>query len=129
MKNINYFVFCLLYADVCCLLDLFGWCSTECEWVSWSRWSDCSLTCGGGHRNRHRSICCPLNEHCLKDCGKDESGYRENQACNTNCFNDGKYDYNFGYCKCSVIYEGICCDKRMFLKCFLSSFFHVVFVF
>ena len=103
-----------------------------CEWYPWESWGSCSKLCGGGYRSRDRSICC-RREHgkvidvdqCLRECGKDSSGFHDYGACNTICHHGGTFHYNhydvnshlwdYGHCICSQKYGGTCCDSRMYI--------------
>ena len=40
-------------------------------WESWGRWSDCTLTCGGGKRQRTRS-CDVAEDACLGTAQQEE---------------------------------------------------------
>ncbi|XP_060571633.1 sushi, von Willebrand factor type A, EGF and pentraxin domain-containing protein 1-like [Ruditapes philippinarum] len=87
-----------------------------CEWITWSSWSDCSRSCGGGTRKRDRNTCCkaelaPHLRVCLADCGISYDHYINSiyasESCNNYCYNGGTYRY--GYCRCRIGYKGTCC--------------------
>ena len=50
------------------------------EWEGWGRWTECSVTCGGGMRSRERT--CHNPKYGGKACDTDiEDGYQE-ETCN-----------------------------------------------
>lgn len=49
-------------------------------WSSWSLWSSCSVTCGGGRQSRVRTCTNPAPANGGKDCKGASS---ETQACGT----------------------------------------------
>ena len=52
------------------------------EWTPWTKWSECSASCGGGERTRERTCSLPNGEKVDdSQCGSGES--REQEACNT----------------------------------------------
>ena len=51
------------------------------NYTEWSKWSDCSVTCGGGKQTRSRTCTNPHPKHGGKNC--DELGpASETQECN-----------------------------------------------
>ncbi|CAF4491519.1 unnamed protein product [Rotaria socialis] len=57
-----------------------------CDLTDWSQWSDCSLPCGGGQRERTRQFKTNETENCTPN------NLREVQSCNVNCCPvDGEY--------------------------------------
>jgi hypothetical protein len=117
--NMNFFIsltFLLLYLDISfnetsvknIIFDYYN----RCEQGPWLSWSYCSETCGGGQRNRNRTL---SGESCLLI---NEFQWMS-EYCNTHCLNDGKYMTNSysGYCQCKDLYEGRCCGERMFIVC------------
>ena len=61
-------------------------------WGSWSNFSDCNLSCGGGNQTRYRE--CLLNPDV--DCPNQDTESLETQPCNTG---DCKFNlfYTFRY--------------------------------
>ena len=101
---------------------------SRCNWTPWKSWSECSRTCGGGTRYRHRHYCCKASlagdiKACLENCVRSMSYYfshnSETQSCNTWCYNNGKMD-RFISCTCSDPVYGTCCEKRKLIKRFIS---------
>lgn len=43
-------------------------CPIDGDWTTWSEWSSCSLSCGGGHTQRNRSCTSPEPQHGGNDC-------------------------------------------------------------
>ncbi|XP_078367511.1 coadhesin-like isoform X2 [Oculina patagonica] len=66
-------------------------CGIDGGYSEWEEWSDCSLSCGGGKRSRHRQCTNPVPQHGGKDC-KELGPATETEDCNTNgCPVDGGY--------------------------------------
>ncbi|KAL4226916.1 hypothetical protein ACF0H5_014894 [Mactra antiquata] len=74
-------------------------CPVDGHFDSWSIWSTCSVTCGGGNQARQRKcLFDPLAPHGL-DCPGD---FNETQSCNTNlCPVDGVWSEWSNYTACS----------------------------
>ncbi|KAK6174213.1 hypothetical protein SNE40_017532 [Patella caerulea] len=70
------------------------------DWGEWSNFTECSVTCGGGHQHRNRSCDNPEPANGGADC----SGNRvENVSCNANhCPVDGDWGAWSQYSCCSV---------------------------
>eukprot|EP00930_Biecheleria_cincta_P048800 TRINITY_DN34064_c0_g1_i1.p1 TRINITY_DN34064_c0_g1~~TRINITY_DN34064_c0_g1_i1.p1 ORF type:complete len:1651 (+),score=328.54 TRINITY_DN34064_c0_g1_i1:184-4953(+) len=69
--------------------------SQDCEWGSWTKWSDCSKKCDGGQRSRHRSVFVPPSgggQHCqaLESVNEIESCGTE--PCSTFSCKDGVWE-------------------------------------
>ncbi|XP_056015238.1 SCO-spondin-like [Ostrea edulis] len=79
-------------------------CPTDGNWGSWSSYGDCSVTCGGGKRERSRSCTNPAP----KDGGEDCPGSSvSSQTCNTNgCPVDGGWSAWSEYDSCTVTCGG-----------------------
>jgi hypothetical protein len=80
-------------------------CSTNCRYKEWSKWSDCTKTCGGGQQTRTRVLNAThpkLNPRFPQmNC---EKGLEENRVCNTDaCKVDCKWQdwYDWGGCSVS----------------------------
>ena len=88
-------------------------CSVQCDWLSWNTWSNCTESCGGGHRVRYRSLCCPTYlgswHACVDFCGHQSSDGQEDGYCNEFCENGGTHTRLHG-CSCSYGYIGGCCQ-------------------
>ncbi|XP_053392349.1 uncharacterized protein LOC128555022 [Mercenaria mercenaria] len=86
-----------------------GWFS-KCNWLSWGSWSSCSRSCGGGSRQRSRTLCCFIGQSfssCIRDCGYSSSDAHQSEDCNEICYNGGQHN---GYsCNCPDTYYGSCC--------------------
>ena len=54
--------------------------SVDCSWGGWSAWAACSLTCGGGSQERHRTINQPAINNGANCVGTDT----ETRHCNSN---------------------------------------------
>ncbi|XP_067931666.1 mucin-2-like [Watersipora subatra] len=61
-------------------------CPAGCEWTDWSKWSDCSVECGGGVQNRTREVE-PTNAGC--DGPSVQSEPCNVQSCNNETCTDG----------------------------------------
>ena len=64
---------------------------------TWSPWSSCSTTCGGGTRTRQ--------------CKYDHPVSTVTEPCSETCLNEGSY--NDGRCQCIVGTHGRCCEGRL----------------
>ncbi|XP_029187797.2 A disintegrin and metalloproteinase with thrombospondin motifs adt-1-like isoform X2 [Acropora millepora] len=79
-------------------------CPVDGRWTDWKPWSQCSVTCGGGTRNRSRTCTNPPPQHGGKECSGSEE---EMQSCNEfPCPIDGKYSEWKPWQPCSVTCGG-----------------------
>ena len=53
-------------------------------WGAWADWATCSVTCGGGQRNRTRICDNPLPAHGGSECTDNGSSNFETEGCNNN---------------------------------------------
>ena len=86
--------------------------NSRCDWEPWDPWSDCSRSCGGGHKYRSREICCDSDlstDECLTSCGKARSGFHESTTCNEWCYHGGTYSSD--HCICPETHTGYCCSE------------------
>eukprot|EP00928_Gymnodinium_smaydae_P017931 TRINITY_DN16839_c0_g1_i1.p1 TRINITY_DN16839_c0_g1~~TRINITY_DN16839_c0_g1_i1.p1 ORF type:complete len:1540 (+),score=305.14 TRINITY_DN16839_c0_g1_i1:64-4620(+) len=85
-----------------------GECSVkDCQWNLWSEWSACSISCGGGHRSRHRNIKVMPDEG-GKACDPEafsEVGSCSLSPCNSTCI-DGEWEEWDAWEPCSSTYSG-----------------------
>ncbi|XP_052789244.1 uncharacterized protein LOC128223855, partial [Mya arenaria] len=80
-----------------------------CEWINWNPWNKCSRTCGGGTRQRSRSLCCKTGlsfDECLDQCGLVNTA-SDSETCNGICFNGGIFSSS---CSCTDAFYGSCCQ-------------------
>ncbi|XP_078346606.1 uncharacterized protein LOC144631897 [Oculina patagonica] len=76
-------------------------CGINGGYTEWEEWSDCSLTCGGGRRSRHRQCTNPVPQHGGKDC-KGLGPATITEDCNKNgCPVDGGYGEWGKWSECS----------------------------
>ena len=86
----------------------------NCKFFNWEPWQPCSVTCGGGTKERIRAMCCwPSKRYSGTDCtyircGVQESDYHDISSCGTVCFNGGTF--HGGRCECSIGLGGSCCE-------------------
>ncbi|XP_074624580.1 SCO-spondin-like isoform X4 [Acropora palmata] len=79
-------------------------CPVDGRWTDWKPWTQCSVTCGGGTRNRSRTCTNPAPQHGGKECSGSEE---EMQSCNEfPCPIDGKYTEWKPWQPCSVTCGG-----------------------
>ena len=75
-----------MYAIATCFSDTFEYlCMLHCVivnggWGSWTRWSSCDATCGGGQRTRRRYCDNPAPSGGGSDCSGSN---RQQENCNT----------------------------------------------
>ncbi|XP_076100913.1 uncharacterized protein LOC143070547 [Mytilus galloprovincialis] len=88
-------------------------CDSICEIFNWNPWSDCTASCAGGTRTRHRTFCCPTGTDGPTCLGVNCKGVitisqiYEQETCNEFCYNDGSYSNT---CQCTAGWTGQCCD-------------------
>jgi len=86
----------------CCGLNVFGACFNTCYkgWNSWSGYSECNVTCGGGTQSRTRTCRC-----------SGVSLQREERSCGQSCLNG--VSYSGGRCPCEDWQYGSCCNSKV----------------
>ena len=72
-------------------------CGHDCKYSSWTDWSGCTESCGGGQKYRHREIFFTPN-------GKDQGGKacapKEDTECPSSCYKSQKVEIPGGSCPC-----------------------------
>ena len=67
-----------------------------CDLTNWNQWSRCSLSCGGGQRERTRQYKTNSTENCTPE------NVREIQSCNVDCCSvDGKFTSWTNWTECT----------------------------
>ncbi|KAM7452303.1 hypothetical protein ABFA07_000467 [Porites harrisoni] len=79
-------------------------CRIDGGYTEWSKWSECSATCGGGVRSRTRTCTNPSPKNGGKTCLEQDLGpAKETEKCNTDpCGIDGGYSGWSSWSKCSA---------------------------
>ncbi|XP_020625289.1 coadhesin-like [Orbicella faveolata] len=81
-------------------------CPIDGNYTEWSKWSDCSVTCGGGKRKRSRTCTNPHPKHGGKNCD-DLGPASESLECNPDpCPIDGNYTEWSAWSECNVTCDG-----------------------
>ncbi|KAI0219768.1 hypothetical protein LSAT2_028699 [Lamellibrachia satsuma] len=93
----------------------------NCEWGTWSRWSDCTQPCGGGATTRIRSISTPKKEN-GEECIGDRN---QTKSCNTDECPMCRDDANNVYELFQTVNETDCdiciCNKDSVIECDVKS--------
>lgn len=99
----------------------------ECDTGSWSQWSKCSRSCGGGGtQTRNRKLCCPPTattyKQCAGICNKTLTSLTGHRTCGSNCYH-GHYNASQNMCQCDANYTGTCCKVLIIGRYCVSYFF------
>ncbi|XP_071166127.1 thrombospondin-1-like [Mytilus edulis] len=84
----------------------------QCYLSSWSQWSNCTSSCGGGTSRRFKPLCCDTTYtsigKCATDCNITTKDYVEDKVCGHTCVN-GVFRQN--KCQCPKQFTGKCCES------------------
>lgn len=88
------------------------WDSCGCYWGAWDAWSQCSASCGGGHRYRTRKVWHRDVPECdgFTKCASNDMGDDYDYACNAVCYHG---TYSSGRCRCPTGWYGRCCSNQI----------------
>jgi len=64
-------------------ISIFRFYQVDGGYTAWEEWGECSLSCGGGRRTRHRQCTNPVPQHGGKDCSSLGPS-TETEECNSN---------------------------------------------
>lgn len=84
----------------------------QCHLYTWSAWSTCSSSCGGGVSTRYKTICCSLNlksySDCAAFCNYTADDYLDKMVCGKSCLHGA---FNQNSCQCPSKFTGKCCEN------------------
>ena len=83
--------------------------SVDCVLSDWTKWTDCSATCGpDGYQSRNRSVL--VEEECGGlSCSENRFEVRQ---CNQICLNGGVFVEE---CECPLGWKGLCCTEGRYI--------------